>query len=91
MSISDNLEWKFSQVFGDGRTTVDDSNDGTIHIIYLLFFAICFPYFCPVDYVSAIEFDDTGDYIAVGDRGGRIVIFEREEKGEKVFLFSDAR
>jgi len=60
MSVSDNLEWKFSQVFGEGRNTVDDVSD-----------------------VSAIEFDDTGDFIAVGDRGGRIVLFERDEKADK--------
>jgi len=30
-----------------------------------------------VDIVSAIEFDETGNYIAAGDRGGRVVIFER--------------
>jgi len=30
-----------------------------------------------VDIVSAVEFNDTGDYIATGDRGGRVVIFER--------------
>ncbi|XP_076903277.1 serine/threonine protein phosphatase 2A 55 kDa regulatory subunit B beta isoform-like [Bidens hawaiensis] len=30
------------------------------------------------DVISAIEFDKTGDYLAVGDRGGRIVIFEKE-------------
>ncbi|GAM25582.1 hypothetical protein SAMD00019534_087570 [Acytostelium subglobosum LB1] len=30
-----------------------------------------------VDVVSAIEFDHTGDYIAAGDRGGRVVLFER--------------
>jgi len=60
MSASDNLEWKFSQVFGEGRNSVDDVSD-----------------------VSAIEFDDTGDFIAVGDRGGRIVLFERDEKTDK--------
>lgn len=58
---SDNLEWKFSQVFGEGRNNaLEEVSD--------------------VDVVSSIEFDDTGDYIAVGDRGGRIVIFERDEK-----------
>lgn len=31
------------------------------------------------DAVSAIAFDKTGDYLAVGDRGGRIVIFERKD------------
>ncbi|XP_047327100.1 serine/threonine protein phosphatase 2A 55 kDa regulatory subunit B beta isoform-like [Impatiens glandulifera] len=30
------------------------------------------------DIISAIEFDKTGDYLAVGDRGGRVVIFERD-------------
>ncbi|PWA86823.1 serine/threonine protein phosphatase 2A 55 kDa regulatory subunit B beta isoform [Artemisia annua] len=29
-----------------------------------------------IDVISAIEFDKSGDYLAVGDRGGRIVIFE---------------
>lgn len=29
-----------------------------------------------VDVISAIEFDKSGDYLAVGDRGGRVVIFE---------------
>jgi len=55
------MEWKFSQVFGEGRNNVAEE-------------------VTDVDVVSAIEFDDTGDYIAVGDRGGRIVIFERDEK-----------
>jgi len=55
------MEWKFSQVFGEGRNNVSEE-------------------VTDVDVVSAIEFDDTGDYIAVGDRGGRIVIFERDEK-----------
>jgi len=30
-----------------------------------------------VDIVSAIEYDETGEFIAVGDRGGRIVVFEQ--------------
>ena len=36
------------------------------------------------DVVSALEFDHTGKYIAVGDRGGRIVIFEANNKKEGV-------
>jgi len=64
MSTStDNQEWKFSQVFGEGRGSVEDVSD--------------------IDVLSSIEFDDSGDFIAVGDRGGRIVVFEREDKGEK--------
>ena len=54
------LDWKFSQTFGEGRTVSDDVQDG--------------------DTINAIQFDKTGDYIAVGDKGGRIMMFEREEK-----------
>ena len=31
------------------------------------------------DIVSSVEFDETGDYLAAGDKGGRIVIFERSD------------
>lgn len=36
-----------------------------------------------MDIVSAIEFDDTGEFIAAGDRGGRVVIFERAKQTAK--------
>jgi hypothetical protein len=28
------------------------------------------------DVLSALDFDETGDYLATGDRGGRVVVFE---------------
>lgn len=31
------------------------------------------------DLVSAVEFDETGDFLAAGDKGGRVVIFERSD------------
>ncbi|KAI9328577.1 WD40-repeat-containing domain protein [Zopfochytrium polystomum] len=31
------------------------------------------------DIISAVEFDETGDYLATGDKGGRVVLFERNE------------
>lgn len=31
------------------------------------------------DVISSVEFDSSGDYLATGDRGGRIVLFKREE------------
>ncbi|MBA0807599.1 hypothetical protein Gohar_023394, partial [Gossypium harknessii] len=31
------------------------------------------------DIISAIEFDKTGDHLATGDRGGRVVLFERTD------------
>ncbi|KAL8254389.1 hypothetical protein R6Q59_032610 [Mikania micrantha] len=33
-----------------------------------------------VDIISAIEFDKTGDHLATGDRGGRVVLFERNDR-----------
>lgn len=38
-----------------------------------------FFFLCAVDIISAIEFDRTGDYLATGDRGGRVVLFERTD------------
>ncbi|CAD5170048.1 unnamed protein product [Musa acuminata subsp. malaccensis] len=50
------LEWKFSQVFGE-RMAGEEVQE--------------------VDIISAIEFDKSGDHLATGDRGGRVVLFER--------------
>ncbi len=49
--------------------------------------ALCFP-ICAIsetcvltaiaaDIISAIEFDASGQHLATGDRGGRVVLFER--------------
>ncbi|PKA66675.1 Serine/threonine protein phosphatase 2A 55 kDa regulatory subunit B beta isoform [Apostasia shenzhenica] len=35
-----------------------------------------------VDIISAIEFDKSGDHLATGDRGGRVVLFERTDVKE---------
>ncbi|KAK4349873.1 hypothetical protein RND71_029186 [Anisodus tanguticus] len=37
-----------------------------------------------VDIISAIEFDKTGDHLATGDRGGRVVLFERTDTKENI-------
>jgi len=34
---------------------------------------------CAADIISTVEFDHTGDYLATGDKGGRVVLFERFE------------
>jgi hypothetical protein len=31
------------------------------------------------DIISTVEFDQTGNYLATGDKGGRVVLFERNE------------
>lgn len=33
----------------------------------------------PADIISTVEFDHTGNYLATGDKGGRVVLFERNE------------
>lgn len=40
-----------------------------------------------VDIISAIEFDKTGDHLATGDRGGRVVLFERTDTKDVCSLF----
>lgn len=42
--------------------------------------------FHTVDVITAVEFDETGNYLATGDKGGRVVLFER---GDKVFCWRD--
>ena len=44
----------------------------SIHLQPFFFFA--------VDIISAIEFDKNGDHLATGDRGGRVVLFERTDR-----------
>ena len=34
-------------------------------------------FFSVADIISAIEFEKGGDYVAIGDHGGRVVIFEK--------------
>jgi hypothetical protein len=39
---------------------------------------LLFPSFPAADILSALEFDETGEFLASGDKGGRIVIFQRQ-------------
>lgn len=36
------------------------------------------------DIISTVEFDHTGNYLATGDKGGRVVLFERNETVRRV-------
>ncbi|KAI9292403.1 protein phosphatase PP2A regulatory subunit B [Neoconidiobolus thromboides FSU 785] len=36
------------------------------------------------DIISTVEFDHTGDYLATGDKGGRVVLFDRNESKQGV-------
>ncbi|OON21317.1 WD domain, G-beta repeat protein [Opisthorchis viverrini] len=40
------------------------------------------------DIISCVEYDKSGEFLATGDRGGRIVIFQRDQKQESPFRVS---
>ncbi|XP_058074052.1 serine/threonine protein phosphatase 2A 55 kDa regulatory subunit B beta isoform-like isoform X2 [Magnolia sinica] len=79
------LEWKFSQVFGErtaGEEVQEDDCklkkslvDSNLEMLVDLVNATHHT----VDIISAIEFDKSGDHLATGDRGGRVVLFERTD------------
>lgn len=33
----------------------------------------------PADVISCVEFSHDGEYLATGDKGGRVVIFQRDQ------------
>jgi len=35
--------------------------------------------FLLADIISCVEFNDNGDLLATGDKGGRVVIFQRDD------------
>ena len=74
--------WRFAQCFGD-KGDVEDITEGTLRII-----ARATPPAShaartrarpSADIISTVEFDSTGNYLATGDKGGRVVLFERNE------------
>ena len=69
-------KWEFSQVFGEKSS--QESTDGIHHFSFP---AIFLP--PTADIVSAVAFDGTGKFLAAGDRGGRLVVFQRDEHGGK--------
>jgi serine/threonine-protein phosphatase 2A regulatory subunit B len=36
------------------------------------------------DVISAMAFDPSGNYIALGDKAGRLIVFERSDNGQNV-------
>lgn len=75
--------YKFAQCFGDKNDHVE-VNDGKISLEISVFFLN--PFFCVLlaDIISAIQFDKTGDFLASGDRAGRVVLFERNHAVRKM-------
>ena len=68
--------WRFAQCFGD-KGEVEDITEG---ISLSLSPPIAHPPLPRLaDIISTVEFDSTGNYLATGDKGGRVVLFERNE------------
>lgn len=44
--------------------------------------------FSEADILSTVEFDSDGDFLATGDKGGRIVVFERTDSGKVSYCSS---
>ncbi|CEI65166.1 hypothetical protein ACHAPO_000929 [Fusarium lateritium] len=76
--------WKFTQCFGD-KGDVEDITEGMSSPLASSKASSSTSYSnryaCSgtADIISTVEFDHTGNYLATGDKGGRVVLFERNE------------
>lgn len=75
--------WKFTQCFGD-KGDVEDITEGMIDFSALYItsdgnFLQKLTRLREADIISTVEFDQTGNYLATGDKGGRVVLFERND------------
>ena len=85
-------QWRFAQCFGD-KGEVDEITEGTWLAATSLCscwhgLVLAQPHALvgampnadgAADIISTVEFDHTGNYLATGDKGGRVVLFERNE------------
>ncbi|KAI8983428.1 WD40-repeat-containing domain protein [Pilobolus umbonatus] len=77
MSTEEDKKWRFAQCFGD-KGDSDDITEGE-NIQQYIELGNNQNNHLPADIISAVEFDHTGDYLATGDKGGRVVLFERND------------
>lgn len=73
--------WRFAQCFGD-KGDIEDITEGEL-VVYRIPVVVlvvhCSSAATLADIISTVEFDSTGNYLATGDKGGRVVLFERNE------------
>ncbi|KAG5313383.1 2ABA phosphatase, partial [Acromyrmex insinuator] len=74
------IQWCFSQVKG---TLEDDVTEGKVFASFVIFCTKLFMnmsimFFITADIISCVEFNHDGDLLATGDKGGRVVIFQRD-------------
>lgn len=78
--------WKFTQCFGD-KGDVEDITEGALTQLGAEEMKPptqstgqeLADEFRAADIISTVEFDQTGNYLATGDKGGRVVLFERND------------
>ncbi|EZA59324.1 Protein phosphatase PP2A 55 kDa regulatory subunit [Ooceraea biroi] len=86
MCCNGDIQWCFSQVKG---TLEDDVTEGKFDLIDVFINLSCavrtkIAYKCEyyvsitADIISCVEFNHDGDLLATGDKGGRVVIFQRD-------------
>ena len=67
-----------SRCFGD-KGDVEDITEGCLHRPIHNHAQLANIFILLADIISTVEFDHTGNYLATGDKGGRVVLFERNE------------
>lgn len=70
-------QWRFSQCFGDKSESAEiaEGNSTTTYHIG--------------DLISALQFDKSGNFLASGDRAGRIVLFERASSANEYRFYTE--
>ena len=76
--------WRFAQCFGDKGEVEDITEGASSEALRVPARATppterLVPPPRTADIISTVEFDSTGNYLATGDKGGRVVLFERNE------------
>lgn len=72
--------WRFAQCFGDKGEVEDITEGRALPFHPPLETPLTGQTLSAADVISTVEFDSTGNYLATGDKGGRVVLFERNEQ-----------
>lgn len=79
---NDSLSWSFSQVKG---SLDDEVAEGKWFVVNKLLdaYSDSFVPCSTADIISCVEFSHDGEFLATGDKGGRVVVFQRDREPSK--------
>src|SRR2546425_503472 len=88
------MEWSFSQVKGSLDDEISEGESIYCFVYLLTHLWLSFLFLVPchhsqhplrltADIISCVEFSHEGNLLATGDKGGRVVIFQREDCAKK--------